>query len=352
MMKLLFHIAVTGCYFLIVSAGQLMGQEVRFSQYNAAPVQLNPASPGTVANTTLGLNYRIQQLGILAYKTGYFSAMLPIYSGRDTYDELPIGGLGLGVLSDLAGEQNELQTYQIDFSGAYNIRLNLPQTHYITLGVQASYLQTNVNYGPLTWPSQMTYRGFENPAPPASVYAPKVEAFRFNAGLLWTFDPMRNAWKQLARYRLHLGVAVANLNRPDYSFFQDKSQRLPWIYRVHGGGQFQVNFRLSVSPGFFIIAQETLIQYAGGAVLGIHLPPDTPAEPSDFRLLVGSWYRYGDAVVLLVGASSSRFDTALSYDMNASSQRAGIANQHTLELSVAYRFLNKRTPKVHPTPLF
>ena len=351
MARLFFRMLIGGGGFLLIGTHPLIGQEVRFSQYNAVPVQLNPALPGTVANTTLGLNYRLQQWGALAYKTGYFSAMLPLYTDPN-YDALPIGGIGFGVLSDLAGGQNELQTYQLDLAGAYNLRLNRAQTHYVSFGVQASYQHTNVDYGELTWPSQITYRGFEGPAPLDGSYAPTVGAFRFNTGVVWTYDPMRNSWKKLARYRLHLGAAVANLNRPDYSFLRDGSQRLPRVYKLHGGGQFHPTVRLSVSPGFFVIAQQSLVQYAGGAVLGIHIPPDTPAEPSDFRLLFGSWYRYRDAVVLLIGASSSQFDAALSYDANASADRRGIARQNILELSLAYRFLNKRTPQVHPTPLF
>ena len=346
------YIIVGGACLVFISTQALWGQEVRFSQYNAAPVQLNPASPGTVANTTLGLNYRLQQWGLLAYKTGYFSIMKPIYADQDHYEALPMGGIGIGILSDLAGEHNELQTYQFDLAGAYNLRLNRAQTHYVTLGVQASYQQTNVDYGALTWPSQITYRGFEAPAPPTGIYASRVGAFRFNAGLIWTYDPMRNAWKKIARYRLHLGAAVANLNEPDYSFLQNGSQRLPPVYKVHGGAQFYANDRLSVSPGFFIITQESLVQYAGGAILGIHLLPPPSSKPSDFRLLAGAWYRPHDAIVLLVGASDRQFDAALSYDANASPNRTDLPGQPTLELSLAYRFLNKRTPQSHPTPLF
>ena len=350
MRRLIFYIAIGGGYLVLASMQNVSGQEVRFSQYNAVPVQLNPASPGTTANTTLGLNYRIQQLGIIAYKTGYFSAMLPLYNDPAAYDALPIGGVGFGVLSDLAGEQNELKTYQIDAGGAYNLRLNRAQTHYISLGVQASYQQTNVDYGVLTWPSQITYRGFEGPAP-VGLYASRISAFRFNTGLIWTFDPMRNSWKKLAHYRLHLGVAVSNLNEPNYSFLQDRSQVMPRVYKLHGGGQFHPTTRLSVSPSFFVIGQEGLVQYAGGTVVGIHLS-NSALEPSDFRLLLGAWYRYHDAVVLMIGASSSQFDVALSYDANASPSRRGIARQHTMELSLSYRFLNKRTPELHPTPLF
>lgn len=337
----------------LLTARDLRGQAVRFSQYEAAPLLLNPALPGTLAHPTLALNYRLQQLGVLTYRTGYFSALLPVYAPAAPHEALPVGGLGLGVLSDRAGEQNELQTYQVDVSAAYNLRLNRAQTHYVTLGLQASYRQTTIDYGPLTWPSQITYRGFEGPAPPVGVYGSGATAFRFNTGAVWTYDPGRNPWKKLVHYRLHLGTSVANLNRPDYSFREAARRRLPYVYRVHGGGEFRASPRLTVSPGFFVIAQESLVQYAGGATLGIRLQPDPsgPAGP-DFRLLLGGWYRYGEAAVLLVGARHRRVEAALSYDLNASAERAGIRNQHALELSLAYRFLTERSPKVHPTPLF
>lgn len=332
-------------------ASSSLAQEVRFSQYQAAPLLLNPAAPGTVTAPALGVVYRLQRLGILTYRTGYFSAMLPLRVGQAPNETIPIGGVGLGVLSDIAGENREWQTYQIDISGAYTLGLNRPQTQFVSVGIQGSYQHTSVNYGALTWPSQLTYRGFENPAPPPGTYALQANVLRFNAGLVWTYDPMRNPWKKLASYRLHLGVSVGNLNRPVYQFLPGE-ESLSLVYKAHGGGEFQANDRLSVSPNFFIIAQELLMQYAGGATLGIRLLSDTPTVPPDLRLLLGGWFRYDDAFVLMLGAQASQFDTALSYDINASVDRRGIPYQSTLELSMAYRFSSKNDTVVAPTPLF
>ena len=330
---------------------RLSAQEVRFSQYNAAPLQLNPASAGTAESPTLGLNYRVQQLGILAYKTGYFSAMLPFSGGSDGQGTLPWGGLGVGLLSDLAGEQNELRTMQFDLSGSYNLPLNRPRTHFLTFGLQASYQQTNVNYGRLTWPSQITYRGFEGPSPQVG-YETGVSALRFNSGLIWTYDPMRNPWRKIQRFRLHAGLAMANLNRPDYSYLRDGSSRLSRVLRLHGGGQFYLNRRVHLSPDFLIIRQASLSQYAAGLVLGLHTVPDTAPRLADFSVRIGSWYRYQDAVVVLIGGTHRQVDAALSYDLSASADRTGIPRQHTLELSLRYQFTNHRTPEVLPTPLF
>ena len=326
-------------------------QEVRFSQYQAAPLLLNPAAAGSVADPTLGMVYRLQRLGILAYKTGYFSAMIPLYGGQRSAGSLPGGGLGVGFLSDLAGESNEWQTYQIDVSGAYVLPLNRPRTQFVSVGIQSSYVRTSIDYSALTWPSQITYRGFENPAPPPGTYAAQMSTLRFNAGLLWTYDPMRNPWKKTAAYQLHLGASVSNLNRPAYGFLSDE-ETSPLVYKGHGGGQFRASERLNVSPGFFVIAQPALVQYTGGATLGVRVLSDRPAVPADLQLLLGGWYRYDDAFVFLLGAQASQFDAALSYDMNASGDRRGIANQATLELSMAYRFLDKHSAVLPPTPLF
>ena len=344
------RLAGIGGIVLLVSLNTF-AQEVRFSQYQAAPLLLNPAAAGAVTNPTLGVVYRLQRLGILAYKTGYFSAMLPLYAGQSPAGTLPVGGVGLGVLSDVAGAQNEWQTVQVDIGGAYVLRLNRPQTHFVSAGIQASYARTSVDFSALTWPSQITYRGFDNPAPPPGTYATRVSTLRFNAGLIWTYDPTRNPWKKLAAYQLHLGASVSNLNRPSYGFLSSEAPS-PLVYKGHGGGEFRVSTRLSVSPGFFVIAQESLVQYAGGATLGIRVLPSTASVPPDLQLLLGGWYRYGDALVLLLGARASQFDAALSYDTNASAERTGISRQSTLELSLGYRFLGKRNASIPPTPLF
>ena len=342
-------LAVAGGVLSVCSGG--FAQEVRFSQYQAAPLLLNPAAAGAVADPTLGMVYRLQRLGIIAYKTGYFSAMLPLYGGQRSAGSLPGGGLGIGFLNDLAGESNEWQTYQIDVSGAYVLRLNRLQTQFVSVGIQSSYVRTSIDFSDLTWPSQITYRGFENPAPPPGTYAAQVSTLRFNAGLLWTYDPTRNPWKKTTAYQLHFGASVSNLNRPVYGFLPNE-EALSLVYKGHGGGQFRASERLSVSPGFFVIAQESLVQYSGGATLGVRVLSDHPAVPADVQLLLGGWYRYDDALVFLLGARASQFDAALSYDMNASGNRRGIANQSTLELSMAYRFLDKSTPVLAPTPLF
>ncbi len=330
---------------------EVAAQEIRFSQYQAAPLLLNPAAAGSVADPTLGTVYRLQRLGILTYRTGYFSAMLPLYSGPRTHGSLPGGGLGVGFLSDLAGENSEWQTYQVDVSGAYTLGLNRVRTQFVSVGLQASYLRTRIDFSALTWPSQITYRGFEGPAPPSGTYASQASALRLNAGFLWVYDPLRNPMKKLATYQLHLGASVSNLNRPVFEFLPNGNS-LPLVFKVHGGGQFRVSERLDVSPGFFIIAQEALAQYTGGATLGVRVLSNRPEVPADLRLLLGGWYRYNDAFVLLLGAQTSQFDAALSYDTNATSARTGIVSQGALELSVAYRFLTKNTSILPPSPLF
>ena len=323
------------------------GQEVRFSQFEAAPTQLNPALSGTMESATLNFQSRLQQFGPFTYKTGYLSATVPLYPNKEALR--PLGGLSLGVMSDWAGEFNEIKTHQVDFSAAYNLWFNRKGTHFLTFGLQTAFLRTHIDYGSLTWPSQIRYNGFAPTGTPSDVYVAGTNVWRFNAGALWTLDPTRQAIAK--NYTVHLGVSVSNLNRPDQSWLRDKTIRLPFTYKFHGGSHWQINRRYALQPRFFVVAQQPVVQYTGGTQLSIALQP--PAIGSrDLTLLVGTWYRVSDAVIASVGMESQQYRAVLSYDVNASSARAGIGNQQALELSVAYRFARTLPLKSYPTPLF
>ena len=343
MRKLRYILSAVGlCGWLLAN-----GQEVRFSQFEASPTHLNPALSGTVESTTLNFQSRLQQFGAFTYKTGYLAATVPLYRNEEAVR--PLGGLALGVMSDWAGEFNEIKTHQVDFSAAYNLWFNRQGTHFLTFGLQTAFLRTNIDYGSLTWPSQIRYNGFAPTGTPSDIYAAGTNLWRFNAGVLWTLDPTRQAVAK--NYALHLGASASNLNQPDQSWIRDETTPLPLIYKLHGGGHWQLNRRYALQPRFFVVAQQPVIQYTAGTQLSIALQP--PAIGSrDLTLLVGTWYRVSDAVIASVGMESQQYSAVLSYDANASPARAGIGNQQALELSVTYRFTRTPALKSYPTPLF
>ena len=342
--------------FVMVTGGILLShvantQDIRFSQYQSAPLYVNPASAGAIANPILRFQSRLQQFGPVAYRTGYASIALPVYlSSRDA----PTGGVGLNFLQDVAGQSQEYRTTIAQLAAAYNIILDRYATHWISLGLQTGYRQTRVDFGQLNWPSQLRYNGFTGGSIPFENYQNQINRLGINTGFLWCYDQTRNPLSQATPMRLYAGLALSNINEPELGLVAQSDNTLQMGYTIQAGGEFLVSDRLSVSPDFLATWQNPFFTFQAGSYLTYHTQVSTPSNPvpSDFKLLAGTWYREEQSLVFLVGLGGRKWQTALSYDANLSSARRGVPNQYALELSVLYQWFPKNTPKTQSTPLF
>jgi len=323
-----------------------------FSQYKATPLFVNPALAGYEDNIYFGLNYRLQQQAAISYQTSQFAAILPLYVQDQEKDHL--GGIGISAVSDIAGEINEVKPYGFSFASAYNMKLDQYNVQMITLGLQASYTHTGIDFDDLDWPSQITYQGFDHSIVPSEQYGERVSYVSFNAGALWSYDS-RNRRRDIHNdYRLQLGASVANLNEPEQSLIEGQNNNLPMLYKVHGGGIFELNEDVRIAPDFLVMMQNQHFQYNVGTSLSYTTAGKggTKFENNGISMRLGTWYRVQDSFVFLVGASNENFDAAVSYDINASPDRAGIRSQGALELSVAFKIQRDNSLKKIETPLY
>lgn len=323
-----------------------------FSQYRATPMLINPAYAGYENDIYFGINYRWLTQANISFQTTQFASILPFYvQGQE---KRHLGGLGISAISDLAGQFNEVKTYGVSLANAYNIHLDQYNIQMITFGLQASFTHTGIEFDDLNWPSQITYQGFDHSIAPSSQFGNQINYFSFNAGAMWSYDS-RNKRKNVTNdYRLHLGVSAANLNKPDQSLLDDQVSILPMLYRVHGGGIFEINDDVRIAPDFLIMRQNENFQYNIGTSLSYTTPGQsgTKFENQGISLRMGTWYRFEDAFVFLLGAGNENFDAALSYDINASIDRADIRSQGALELSVAFKIQPDQSLKKIETPLY
>jgi len=326
-------------------------QEIRFSQYQSAPLYVNPAAAGGISNPIIRFQSRLQQFGPVAYRTGYASISLPLYlSNRDA----PSGGIGLNFLQDVAGQAQEYRTTEAQLAAAYNIILNRYATHWISLGLQTGYRQTRVDFSQLNWPSQLRYNGFTGGSIPYENFADQINTLGINAGFLWCYDPTRNPLSQATPMRLFAGLALSNLNEPELGVVSQSNNVLSMGYTLQAGAEFLVSERLSLAPDFLATWQQPFFTFQAGSYLTYHTQLSTPSNPipSDFKLLAGTWYRQENSLVFLVGLGGRKWQTALSYDAHLSADRRGIPNQYAFELSILYQWFPKNTPKTQSTPLF
>lgn len=301
-----------------LSATALYGQDPVFSQFYAAPLQLNPAFAGTGFAPRIALNYRNQWLGINNAYTTYSA------SYEQSLEQLN-SGIGIVAMSDVAGD-GIYKTNQFSAIYAYNLQVN--RNIGIKFGLQGGYTQNTIDWNRLVFPDQIDpVTGITDPSGnpfPSNEEQPinlSNGYFDVSAGLL--------AYSEL----FYGGISIKHLNTPDENILginENLSDGLPMRLTLHGGVQISLNHRNNrgsqtfISPNVMYIKQGDFGQVTAGAYFKSGL------------FFAGGWYRHTfenpDAAIISAGVEYQIFKIGYSYDLTVS-EFANASNAGTHELS-------------------
>lgn len=296
--------------------GKMNAQDPEFSQFYANPLYLNPAYAGTTLNPKFHINFRDQWP---AFSHAYVS-----YSASyDQYFEGIDGGIGILFLGDVAGG-GIYNTFTI--SGMYSYQLDLSDYMALKIGLQASYVQKQLDFNKLFFYDQIDpVTGFYdagnnlNPTTETSPYAPTIQYADFSAGILGYSE------------YIFAGVSVKHLNRPIEAFTNDYNAALPMRYTVHAGALIPLGSgrdEITMGPNFMYTQQAKFRQLNAGSYFKFG------------NFFTGAWYRYNisysDAVILLVGVQTGILKTGYSYDYSISDLQGKSGGSH--EISIVLNF--------------
>ena len=329
------------------------GQDIHFSQFNNAPLYLNPALTGVIdGNHRLNINYREQWSNILrgdALRSASVS-----YDAKVSLSAKSQIGLGYNSLGDREGELNS-GSDQYKFLASYQRRFSDSQEkyNYLSLGADFAIVRRKVDLNNARWPSQSDGNGGFDPNIPPPIdsafgFDPEFFHADLGLGLLWgTVIDAKNGFT--------IGIAYAHANRPNVSFFNEGEERLTTKLTIHGRGEFQIGDQLSLAPALMIIAQGEHRAYNFGSELMNYSEKET-AKLKSYQL--GVWHRTGnevqggiisDAIIFSGGLNFSKLQLGFSYDMTISElSQAGTANG-AFEISVGYIFQTTQRDQGLPT---
>ncbi len=318
-----------------------VGQDIHFSQFNSAPLLLNPALAGVNGgNYRLVANYKTQWTQLAPYNTVAASYDMNMFKHSERAN---FGGMGIFFFTDKAGD-SELRTTQVNLNLSYTMILNRKGTQSITPGIMGGVGYRTINYANLTFDNQFA-GGFDPDIPNNENFATnKVVYPDVGAGILWNFV------KKQKNLNVYAGGSVAHLNMPNLSFMEERDEKLYIKSTFHGGAHVGISKQVFILPSFMYLNQGPHNQFNFGALVKIRkstLPTDQTA------FYIGGWYRLKDALILNARVDIGSFNIGFSYDINLSGLTPASNTNGGPELSVIYTgvFPNKKNSIVYCPPM-
>lgn len=310
-------------------------QDIHFSQFNMSPLNLNPAMTGVMnCNKRAIVNYRNQwaaAIGSNAYSTSSASYDQKLAVGQNDYF-----GVGGTLWNDVAGETRFGTTQgRLSFSYSKKIAGSSKKSHHLVVGADAAMTQRRIDTRDLRWPSQHDGNGGFDPTATGGIIAmDNITYADLSAGLLWfsNLDKENN---------FYIGAAMHHLNQANVSFLNQTASLFTKI-TAHGGGQFYLNKKMSLLPGFVLLFQGPHREYNAGSSVRWKMGGQRVSE-QNFQL--GLWYRSGvnesggwhsDSVIASTRFDYKSYGFGFSYDWTVSNFREASPGNGSFEFSLTY----------------
>lgn len=308
----------------------VQAQDFHLSQYDAAPLFLNPSMTGMFdGKYRAHVHYRTQwsTISTKPFTTAGFSFDMPVKKF----------GVGLQVMNSRAGIGN-YNAFVAVLSFSYDLA-SKSNMHHLALGVQAGMIQKSMKADKLIFGNQYDYTnggGFNTDIPSGEPF----RSYNFiipsvNAGLFYYYA------KSNARLNPFLGFSVFNITQPEEHFFDVAGSKLAMRTCLHGGIKINISEKIQLLPKFIYMKQADNAEFTGSLLMYYFLKDNT-------YLLVGPTYRNKDAAIIEAGIKKGAYTIRVSYDINVSPLKTISYYRGGFEASLTYTFAkSKAKPTVN-----
>ncbi|MEY4927891.1 MAG: hypothetical protein RI894_2327 [Bacteroidota bacterium] len=306
-------------------------QDPHLSQFFHAPMHLNPALTGALdADLRFAGHYR-SQWGTIStpFNTAAASGEMSIHKGIEDDDQM---GVGLFLMNDQAGDGN-LRRTQAQLSYAYYKSLGAEGTTFLSLGVQAGFIQSNVDFSKFSYDNQWngdvvdpSLSSGENVLDRPSFLVPD-----FSAGIGFQMAATDEV-------SLYVGGAMFHLNEPNMGMSTGVQRLLNRKIHTYAAADIKIGESFTLSPRVIYARQGEHSELNGG-VSGRFQFGRNAINDDPNAFLVGVMYRLdnNDAVYPMVRFDYGPLAFALTYDLNLSKLAAASAAQGGPELAIIYK---------------
>ncbi len=322
----------------------LKGQDLHFSQFYYAPLQLNPALTGVFKeDIRFSANYRRQWKSVpVDYLT--FSGVV---DGKITSLSFPNGFFSGGLVfnHDIAGDGN-LTYSNISATASYTQKLTEQQL--ITAGLLIGAGQRRIDLSQLTFGNQFNGDLFVGSAPTReNLDDTSIQYLDFGVGFNWHLqDEEQKYWGDL-------GVGVFHLTQPNVSFYNQGEAVLPRRFSIYGNIGFAINEKIDLEFNSYFQKQNAYTESVAGAAIKYQL---TDTRGRELGLRLGASYRFigdRDALIPNIAVAYNAWILGFSYDFNQSEFELATNGRGGPELALQYRITKVKPLKASKScPIF
>lgn len=320
---------------------QASAQDIHFSQFEEAPLLLNPALTGYFDGThRIGLNYKNQWKSVGdPYRTFSLGYDAGLNRGKSSTGYL---ALGLALYNDVAGDL-KLSTLSGQLNLAYHLKINDDQT--LAAGLYGGFGQRSIDQAMMQWDNQ--YDGFSghDPSLPSGEITP-IQNFSyvdFGFGMLWNLKLNATNMTSNDGFKANLGFSVSHVNQPALTFLQGSDEKMDMRISVHGRAQIGVEgSNMAFVPSMLFQMQGTQKEIVPGLMVRYQLREQSKYTGfiNDAYLSVGGHFRVGDAVIIHALIELNDLALGISYDLNVSNLTLASSGKGGFEIALRYIITN------------
>lgn len=312
---------------LTAGSSAVFAQDIHFTQFDMAPLVVNPAFTGMFDGTVrAGGIYRSQWGSVtVPYVTMGAHADMPLYTDNT-------GGYmaaGLQVFNDKAGDGN-LQNFTGLLSLAYH--KSMGETSDLAVGMQAGYAQKSIDLSKLYFGDE-SVNGTFTPGTSQEYHlgiGNSVSYYLVNAGVSFSGGN--------ENFNYIIGLGANNINQPNDALLKKQTSTVGLDMRYTGqiGLAIKSNERFALRPALLFQSQSSATEIVGGNEFMYYVSNDPGYSNFSTAIFLGGWYRTSDAVMVTAGVEFKGVRIGLGYDYNISSLNSASNGNGGFEIAVRY----------------
>lgn len=323
-------------FVLLLTALSLRAQDIHFSQFGNAPLNLSPALAGVFGGDLRFVgNYRSQWRSVPVPFTTYSASVEnKVYLARKRYDKFVTASLLLNY-----DKQGDLALKSLQIGIPIALTLPVGKSNYLTLGATPMFGQRSFDAAEVTFGEQYIDGMFDpNASISEDLSVTNLQYFDLSAGANFRMQSPKK------RTRVDLGGAMHHINRPSHDFWASSTTggeevRLYNKLTLYGLGLFEISEKFDfLAQGLYQKQGEySEIVYGGG--LRMHLRKDRYKELS-LQIGVDWRHRYNNALVPRLEVFINTWTIGATFDWDAFSRAGQLISERRggPELAVIYRF--------------